>query len=111
MSEAGTLCSLASVARRQGDWARSEAMEGAALALYQDMGHSEGIALSRVSLAEIAASQNQWARAAGLLAQAASDPEASLSDTAQARLNAVREAARTALGAEAFEASWKTDTP
>ena len=111
MTEAGTICSLASVARQQGDWARAEALEGTALALYQDMGHAEGAALSRINLAEIAASQNQWARAAGLLALAASDPQASLSDAAQARLNTTREAARAALGAEAFEAAWKVEMP
>ena len=107
MTEAGTTLELSNVRRRQEDWAGAEALARATLVLYQDMSHAEGRVEGWMSLAEIAAAQTHWDRAACLLSAAASRREAPPEGAELTRMEGIREAALAALGADAFHAAWE----
>ena len=108
MSEAGIVCSLAMIARRQDTPAQAEALSCAALVLYRDMQHPGGVALCLLELAEIAADLGRWERVAGLLAaKDAACGDAPLAEDTRTRFAAAARSAQTALGSERFHAAQK----
>ena len=107
MSEAGTALSLAHLYRHEQNFAEAEFQARAALLLYQDLEHAEGRSAGWLGLAEVAADQSQWSRAACFLSAAALCWEMPPDATDYAHIRSLHEAAQTALGADAFAAAWE----
>jgi predicted ATPase len=106
MSEAGIVCSLAMIARRQDAPALAESLSCTALVLYRDMQHSSGVALCLLELTEIAADLGRWERVAALLAaQQSACADATLADDTRTRFAAAAQSARVALGSDRFHAA------
>ncbi len=106
MTEAGTRLSLARVRRRQEQFEGADRAALTGLRLYQDLGRAEGITEGWMILAETAAAQHDWPRAAALLSAADACRVKFANDAEQRRADALCHSSRAALSPAAFASAW-----
>ena len=107
MTEAGTRLSLARVRRRQGRFADADTAAQSALRLYQAVNRTEGVTESWMILAETAAAQSNWPKAALLLSAAAACRQEFSNDSERDRYDGLCASARAALGPAAYDTAWQ----